>query len=347
MINKLVTSWFLLWYGYYLFNFTVIYKVMSPTSTVRQSHQAQTVTSTTADTFQSPEVMHYVDSRWLIWIMLIIILEMATPLGILFPTDAIVFGWGMYFSAKWTVWWGIWMIMLLFSIAVVMGDILWYWRWTLLAPKIQTLQDNRFFKRKYITICQQYFDEYGRKTIIISKFLPIRSMIPLVAGIIQKKWSRFIWQSILSAILRVGSLLWASYFIIWLIPAAANHIGLLTFLFVVIPQIVSVRYMILPMIKKYETRLVETSDNFHHIIQEVSVIWSEFVAIGHEVGQIVKKVVSDNNIDHSWISRETHTSNQNSSLPATWDIWMVISPSPQFTSQQPEWPNISSSGEVS
>jgi hypothetical protein len=32
--------------------------------------------------------------------MLIIMLEMATPIGMLFPTDAIVFGGGMYFSAK-------------------------------------------------------------------------------------------------------------------------------------------------------------------------------------------------------------------------------------------------------
>jgi membrane protein DedA with SNARE-associated domain len=87
-----------------------------------------------------------------------------------------------------------------------------------------------------------------------------------------KPFAPFLLQSILSAILWVGSLLGISYFIIWLIPEAANHIGLLTFLFVVLPQVVSVWYMILPMMRKYEARLVQASDNLHHIAQEVSMI---------------------------------------------------------------------------
>lgn len=242
---------------------------------------------------ETSEVMHYVDSWWLVGIMIIIVLEMATPIGMLFPTDAIVFGWGMYFSAQGTVPWGIWTIMLLFSLAVVLGDLLGYWIGALLSPKLQTMQDNWIFKKKYLTISQQYFDEYGKKTMLISKFLPIRSMIPLVAGVIQKPFSSFVFQSILSALLWVGSLLWISYFIIWLIPAAANHIGLLTFLFVVVPQLVSVWYMILPAIKRYESRMMKASENLHHIVEEVSVIWSQFAAIGHEVQEIVKKVVSD------------------------------------------------------
>jgi hypothetical protein len=41
---------------------------------------------------ESAEVMHYIDTWGLVGVMLIIILEMATPIGMLFPTDAIVFG---------------------------------------------------------------------------------------------------------------------------------------------------------------------------------------------------------------------------------------------------------------
>ena len=37
------------------------------------------------------EAMQYIDSWGLVGIMVIIALEMATPIGILFPTDAIVF----------------------------------------------------------------------------------------------------------------------------------------------------------------------------------------------------------------------------------------------------------------
>jgi membrane-associated protein len=141
------------------------------------------------------------------------------------------------------------------------------------------MQDNWIFKKKYITMCEHYFNEYGNKTMLISKFLPIRSMIPLVAGVIMKPFVPFVMQSILSAILWVGSLLGISYFIIWLIPEAANHIGLLTFLFVVLPQVVSIWYMILPAMKKYEAKLLQAKDNFQHIADEVSVIGAQFAAI--------------------------------------------------------------------
>ncbi len=236
------------------------------------------------------EVMHYVDNRGLVGVMIIIILEVATPLGMVFPTDAIVFWWWMYFASKGT---SIWLIMLLFSIAVILWDLLWYRWWKLLSPKIHTMQDTRYFKKKYITICEQYFEDYGHKTMIISKFLPIRSMLPLVAGVLLKPFWRFLLESIISSVLWILSLLWASYFIIWLIPAAANHIGLLTFLFVVVPQIVSVWYMILPGIKKYEAKLWAAKENFQHIAQEIGVIWSQFQSIGHEIKEIYQKVIKN------------------------------------------------------
>lgn len=248
---------------------------------------------------ESAEVMYYVDSRWLVWVMIIIVLEMATPIGMLFPTDAIVFGGGMYFSAKWNIRWGIWMIMALFSFAVVLWDLLGFRWWSLLSPKLQTMQDNWIFKRKYITMCEHYFNEYGNKTMLISKFLPIRSMIPLVAGVIMKPFVPFLLQSLLSAILWVGSLLGISYFIIWLIPEAANHIGLLTFLFVVLPQVVSVWYMILPAMRKYEAKLTQAKDNFQHIAQEVSLIGEQFAAIWHEVKEIVTKIAHDEPISEN------------------------------------------------
>ena len=138
------------------------------------------------------------------------------------------------------------------------------------------MKDNRIFKRKYLTMCQHYFDDYGNKTMIVSKFLPIRSVIPIVAGTILKPFFPFFLQSILSAVLWIGSLVGVSYFIIYLIPAAANHVALLTFLFVVVPQLISVVYMIRPMIQKYEARLSQASKNLQQISSNVSEISSEF-----------------------------------------------------------------------
>jgi len=155
------------------------------------------------------------------------------------------------------------------------------------------MQDNRFFKKKYLTMCQHYFDDYGDKTMIVSKFLPIRSIISLVAGVLNKPFPSFLIQSILSAILRVGVLVGVSYFLILLIPSAANHVALLTFLFVVIPQIISLWYMFGPLMKKYEARITQASENIHHIAESISAIGSQFTTITHEVSEIVHKVVEE------------------------------------------------------
>lgn len=260
---------------------------MSP----KKSYQSQTQKVNISE--EQAQVLHIFDTRWLIGVMIIIILEVSTPIGMLFPTDAIVFGSGMYFSAKGNIPWGIVTIMVLFSIAVIIWDLLWYRRWTLLSPRLQVMQDNRFFKKKYLTMCQHYFDDYGNKTMIVSKFLPIRSIISLVAGVLNKPFPSFLIQSILSAILRVGVLVGVSYFLILLIPSAANHVALLTFLFVVIPQIISLWYMFGPLMKKYEARITQASENIHHIAESISAIGSQFTTITHEVSEIVHKVVEE------------------------------------------------------
>jgi hypothetical protein len=184
---------------------------------------------------------------------------------------------------------------------------LWYAIGKAFSGKISVMQDNWFFKKKYLTMCQHYFDDYGNKTMIVSKFLPIRSIIPLVAGVILKPFPSFVVQSILSAILWIGSLVGVSYLIIWLIPAAQNHIGLLTFLFVVVPQVVSVWYMIKPMMKKYEARIAQTSVNIQHIESELSSIGSQFAAIGHEVKEIVNKVIQKDDLPSDAVSNSTST----------------------------------------
>ena len=274
----------------YLYSYCLLFTIyqMSP----KKSYQSQTQNINISE--EQAQVLHIFDTRWLIGVMIIIILEVSTPIGMLFPTDAIVFGSGMYFSAKGNIPWGIVTIMILFSIAVIIWDLLWYRRWTLLSPKLQVMQDNRFFKKKYLTMCQHYFDDYGDKTMIVSKFLPIRSIISLVAGVLNKPFSPFLIQSILSAILRVGVLVGISYFLILLIPSAANHVALLTFLFVVIPQIISLWYMFGPLMKKYEARITQASENIHHIAESISAIGSQFSTITHEVSEIVHKVVEEN-----------------------------------------------------
>ena len=67
--------------------------------------------------------------------------------------------------------------------------------------------------------------------------------------------------------------------------------------------------MILPAMKKYETKLTQAKDNFQHIADEVSVIWSQFSAIWHEVKEIFTKVIHDDispiSLQEWWLEKST------------------------------------------
>lgn len=44
-------------------------------------------------------------------------------------------------------------------------------------------KDSKFFKQSYLRMATSYYERYGRKTVIISRFIPIvRTFAPMVAG---------------------------------------------------------------------------------------------------------------------------------------------------------------------
>ena len=75
-------------------------------------------------------------------------------------------------------------------------------------PKVFQKEDVRFLNRKHLDRTHKFYEKYGRKTIIIARFIPIvRTFAPFVAGIGQMSYPRFITYSI------VGSIAWMAIFI--------------------------------------------------------------------------------------------------------------------------------------
>ena len=101
-----------------------------------------------------------------------------------------------------------------FVAAALCGDNVNYWVGRRLGPRLFKNETSRVFKRSHLDKTQEFFDRFGKRTIILARFVPIvRTFAPFVAGMAQMRYRTFLAYSVLGALLWVGIFLTAGYFL--------------------------------------------------------------------------------------------------------------------------------------
>lgn len=107
-------------------------------------------------------------------------------------------------------------IIILLIIAALLGDNTNYFIGRYLAKKGEGGKLFGIFtiKKKYLEKTESFYEKHGSKTIILARFVPIvRTFAPFVAGIGSMQYTRYISYCIMGAILWVGSITLAGYFL--------------------------------------------------------------------------------------------------------------------------------------
>jgi membrane-associated protein len=82
-----------------------------------------------------------------------------------------------------------------------------------MGPKILRRPDSRFLRKEYLDRTHAFFERYGGKTIIITRFVPIvRTFAPFVAGVGAMSYGAFMAYNAAGGILWVGVCLFSGYF---------------------------------------------------------------------------------------------------------------------------------------
>jgi len=139
----------------------------------------------------------------------VIFAETGLFFGFFLPGDSLLFTAGFLASQHQLSF--AWLLLGTF-VAAVLGDTVGYAFGKKVGPAIFTKENSVFFDKKHIARAQHFYEKYGKKTIILARFIPIiRTFAPIVAGIGNMKYRTFISFNIIGAFAWTWIMLWLGY----------------------------------------------------------------------------------------------------------------------------------------
>ena len=167
-----------------------------------------------------------------IWVYALLFLILFAETGLVImpvlPGDSVLFVCGTLAGAG--VMSAPWLLGVLIS-AATLGDAVNYWmgrRWG------GRLFGGRLLNAYHLDLTRRFYVRHGGKAVIIARFLPIiRTFVPFVAGIAAMPYRRFFGFNLSGAVLWVGGLLGAGYFL-GRFPWVKSHLSMVLVMIIAI-----------------------------------------------------------------------------------------------------------------
>lgn len=139
-------------------------------------------------------------------VVAIIFAECGLLIGFFLPGDSLLFITGL-FIASGAIAVPLALACLLLSIAAIAGNLVGYWIGYRAGPSLFNKPESRIFKAEYVEHTRNFFAKYGRRAIVLARFVPIvRTFITATAGVGRMDFRLFATYSAL------GGVLWATLF---------------------------------------------------------------------------------------------------------------------------------------
>lgn len=163
-----------------------------------------------------PDYLNAWSSQMGFWVYVILFLVIFAETGLviapLLPGDSLLFALGAL-AATPGAYFNVYILFVLLFVAAVLGNIVNYYVGELLGRKLVASRKIKFINQQHIDKTHKFFEKYGGKTIVLTRFMPIvRTYAPFVAGLGAMDRKMFMFYNVFGGFAWVTSFLFSGFF---------------------------------------------------------------------------------------------------------------------------------------
>ena len=192
-------------------------------------------------------MMQYLDPKFLIeavgivGIIAIIFAESGLFFGFFFPGDSLLFTAGLLASQSLL---SLPVLLVGTFIAAVIGDNVGYAFGKKVGPALFSRENSFFFNKKHIEKSREFFGKYGKKAIILARFMPIvRTFTPILAGVGSMEYRVFFAYNIVGGFIWTFGMVLLGYFLGSVIPDPDRYILPIVLAIIVLSVLPAIRHV--------------------------------------------------------------------------------------------------------
>jgi membrane-associated protein len=175
--------------------------------------------------------------RWGGYVLLaaIVFTETGLLVGFFLPGDSLLITAGLVAATgALDIWW----LNVLLVAAAVAGDSVGYAIGARIGPRLFTREKSWLFNPRHVVRTREFYARHGAKTIVIARFVPIiRTFAPVVAGVGEMSYRRFLFYNVAGGVGWVLGMTWAGYLLGNVVPNIDRHIHVVVIVVIVLSVI--------------------------------------------------------------------------------------------------------------
>ncbi|HEX9310857.1 MAG TPA: VTT domain-containing protein [Gemmatimonadaceae bacterium] len=152
----------------------------------------------------------------------IVFSETGLLVGVFLPGDSLLVTAGL-FAARGLL--NVYALAPSLTVAAICGNSVGYLIGRSTGPRIFRREGSLFFNKKHAMRAHEFYEKYGRKTIVLAQFMPvIRTFAPVIAGVGGMSFRQFMTFNVIGAFAWIWSMLAIGFFLGNYIPGIDQHI---------------------------------------------------------------------------------------------------------------------------
>ncbi|MGB7412612.1 MAG: VTT domain-containing protein [Thermosynechococcaceae cyanobacterium] len=172
----------------------------------------------------------------------IIFAESGLFIGFFLPGDSLLFTAGFLASQPYSL--NLWILIAGCFVAAVTGDNVGYKTGKHFGRRLFQRKESWLFNPKNLVRSQQFYEQHGRKTIFLARFLPVvRTFAPVVAGMGAMKYSIFFAYNLLGGAVWTVGLCLLGYYLGQIIPEVDRYLLPIVLVIIVVSVLPSLLHL--------------------------------------------------------------------------------------------------------